>query len=391
MGERHAPVVGVAFPGDTRTRATWSGSPAGIARGLAAAGIDVQHVSAHPPPLVEFLATNVLALRHLHQNRGRSLVRTAKRSRRTARLRPAVAQLRTRALERRIRAAGRLDGLIQIGTGYSPPPGLRVVTFEDMTIVQARRHGYPGWHGLSERAVAARIERQRRSYERAVACCVTTNWAKQSLVDDYGVPAEKVHVVGVGRNHTPPAVPRDWTQPRFLFVGLDWEGKNGPGLLRAFAEVKARIPRARLDVVGNHPRLELDGVEGHGPLRLDNAGEAERVDRLFQTATCFVMPSHREASALVYVEAGAAGLPSIGSAVGGSRELIGDGGQVVDPEDQAALVSAMLELSDARTAARVGAAARRHAEAYTWQAVAERILRALDLPGVPAESLAPFL
>jgi glycosyltransferase involved in cell wall biosynthesis len=384
-------VVGVVFPGDTRTRATWSGSPAGIASGLAAAGVGVQHLSAHPPLAIDFVAKNTLALRHLHDNRGRGLASSAKRSRFMVKLGPEFAQLRTWTLKRRLRARRRLDGLIQIGTGYSLPPDVHGVTFEDMTVVQALRHGYPGWAGLSERAVAARIERQRRCYRQAAACCVTTHWAKQSLVEDYGVPSQKVHVVGVGRNHSPPARQRDWSTPRFLFVGFDWEGKNGPGLLRAFAEVKAHVPSARLDVVGRHPRLGVDGVEGHGPLRLDRPDEAERLDELFQAATCFVMPSHREASAIVYVEAGAAGLPSIGTSVGGSRELIGDGGRVVDPTDSAGLVDAMLELTDPTIAARVGEAAAKHAQAFTWPAVAQRLLRALEVPGLRVDTLEPFL
>ena len=93
----------------------------------------------------------------------------------------------------------------------------------------------------------------------AVACCLTTRWAADSVVADYGIDRDKVHVVGVGRNHSPAPAERDWNSPRFLFVGRDWEGKNGRGLLRAFARVKAQIPDAGLDIVGNHPPLDAEG------------------------------------------------------------------------------------------------------------------------------------
>ena len=39
---------------------------------------------------------------------------------------------------------------------------------------------------------------------------------------------------------------------------------------------------------------------------------------------------------------------------------------------------AMLRLADPATAARLGAAAKRRAEEFTWTAVAQRLLRALE-------------
>ena len=196
----------------------------------------------------------------------------------------------------------------------------------------------------------------------------------------------KVHVVGVGRNHNPPEAERRWTEPRFLFVGVDWARKNGAGVLRAFARLREELPAACLDVVGGHPPLHEPGVTAHGILQLGVPEQQARLEHLFSTATCLVMPSHAEASAIAYVEAAAAGLPSIGTRSGGSDYLIGDGGLVVDPRDDDALLDAMRLLSDPETAARMGAAAKRRSDLFTWPAVGRRLLDALD--GTPAEPLA---
>ncbi|GFG54429.1 glycosyltransferase family 4 protein [Mycolicibacterium agri] len=281
-----------------------------------------------------------------------------------------------------------MDGIIQIGTGYTLRTRVPIVTYEDMTVQQTKVFPYRGWDLLSERAYRSRVRRQHAVYEQAVACCLTSQWAARSVIDDYGVPASKVHAVGVGCNHRAPEsnegkLQRDWSAPRFLFVGIDWERKNGAGVLEAFRSVKKVAPSATLDVVGRHPPLHEAGVTPHGVLRLDDPVEIERLSRLFSEATCFVMPSYTEAFGIAYVEAAAAGIPSIGTVSGGSEFLIGDGGLVIDPYDFQALVSAMLRLCDPRTAARMGAAAKERSAMFTWPAVAERLLRALD--GEPAD------
>ncbi len=135
-----------------------------------------------------------------------------------------------------------------------------------------------------------------------------TSWAARSAIADYGIPHEKVHVVGVGRNHSPRVPPaRDWSIPKFLFVGLDWERKNGAGLLDAFSEVRSRNPAATLSVVGGHPPIEADRVVGHGPLSLSVPEERRRLEALFEASTCFVMPSFHEPAGIVYVEAAGVG------------------------------------------------------------------------------------
>jgi glycosyltransferase involved in cell wall biosynthesis len=271
--------------------------------------------------------------------------------------------------------------IVQVGTGYAVPPGRPVVTLEDMTIRQAIALGIPEWRAQPERSVRARVRLQQASYGRALACCVASDWAAGSVVSDYGVPSEKVHIVGLGRNHDPRPVPREWTTPRFLFVGQDWNRKGGPELLRAFAQIRERAPEATLDVVGAHPPLDADGVRGHGRLALNVPEARDRIQGLFERATCCVMPSRFEPFGIVHVEAAAAGVPSIGTTVGGAGYAIGpEGGRLVPPGDAEALLGAMLELSNPDTAKRMGAAALERSGRFTWRAVAERVLAALHVP-----------
>jgi glycosyltransferase involved in cell wall biosynthesis len=376
--------IGVAFPGDPANRATWSGTPSGVMRGLAEIGVEPVAIQAEPSPLVRAATLNAVTIAYLRP--GRSLRAVALRGRAAAWASPAMAAVNSWASPKRLRQAGALDGIVQIGTGYTLDTDIPIATFEDMTIEQTRGHAYAGWSDISERALQNRIERQRRIYDQAVACCLTSRWAAESVIDDYGIAPAKVHVVGVGRNHTAPAeIERDWTTPRFLFVGMDWPRKNGDAVVQAFARLRETLPDARLDLVGAHPPVDAPGVTGHGVLRMDDPDQHAKLERLFGEATCFVMPSLSEASAIAYVEAGAAGLPSIGTTSGGSDYLIGEGGVVVDPHDHAALLAAMHRLADPVTAQRMGAAAKLRSRMFTWPEVARRLVRALE--GAPTEAV----
>jgi glycosyltransferase involved in cell wall biosynthesis len=358
--------IGVAYPGGPEDPQAWSGIPAGLLRGLREAGASPVPLDASPGRWTEWTARVALAplyppdmLRHP----GRSLLLSD--------LGPEIARLRTRALRRRVHDAPGLDAIVVIAGRCLPPPGPRVVTYEDMTVPLAERLGYPLWRGLPRRALRGRMRIQAELYGRASACCTATAFAARSVEEDYGVPSKKVHVVGVGRNHEPLLGERDWSQPRFLFVGREWERKRGAAVVSAFLRVREHVPGARLDVVGDLPPLHAPGVFAHGPL------EGRAVAELFAAATCFVMPSAVEPVGIAYAEAAAAGIPSIGTRVGGAPEIVGDGGRLVDPDDPCALERAMLELTDAALARRLGAVARERSRRFTWRATAQRILSAL--------------
>jgi glycosyltransferase involved in cell wall biosynthesis len=369
--------IGIAFPGDPSHKATWSGIPFGLTGGLEAAGIEVVPVRVEPPAPLLAACSNAIAARYVRPRR--DLKTVVQEARAAARTSDGVARINSWAAPGALRRAGRLDGIVQIGTGYTLSAAVPVATYEDMTIPQTRTHPYTGWSLLTRRSFAARLARQRRAYEQARACCLTSPWAAESVLNDYGISPQKVHVVGIGCNHVAPAAGRDWGEPRFLFVGLDWERKNGDAVLRAFARLHEELPAARLDLVGGHPPLAPQpGVSGHGVLRLDVAEQHQRLERLFAEATCFVMPSHSEASAIAYVEAASAGLPSIGTSAGGSGYLIGDGGVIVDPGEDEALLAAMHRLADPATAERMGAAAKERSRLFSWEAVASRLLGALE-------------
>ncbi len=372
---KHAPVrrsVGLVYRSGRPGEKAWSGIPSGLARGLSHLGFDAEFVDAEPRSSVTRIAKAWAMV--IHNNRHGGMYA------------PEIRELRRLTARLRASRMGRLDAIIQMGSDFGVPLAGKLVTYEDMTVVQ-RVHVGGLEPVLGTSAVKRWIAGQAKCYDAALGCCAASRWAANSITSDYGVDPRKVHVVGVGRNYEPRPINRDWSRPRFLFIGYEWERKNGPMVLRAFAQVKKGLPDARLDIAGGHPRIDMDGVSTYGPLDFSDARDRARVEALFESATCFVMPSKFEPFGIVYVEAAAAGVPSIGTLVGGARDAIGDAaGLLVDPSDEQALVEAMAIMSDPRRACMMGAAAAERSSLFTWTAVAERIARVLEFPVEPSTS-----
>jgi glycosyltransferase involved in cell wall biosynthesis len=367
--------IGLLYPApDPASPDNWSGTPRGLHDGFTAQGLTVVPVPYRPGPGVQ-QAIAVLA-------------RTGGRRGVAARRSPVASAARSRLLARSFRRAQPLDALVAMQTdvydlakvlGSSMIP---VATYDDGTFAQFQNHADSDLRrsGFPVQDVQMWAARQAIACNRATSACVSTSYGARSIIDDYGVPAERVHVVGMGhrRREIDPSG-RDWSTPRFLFVGVDWGRKNGAAVLAAFAAVRQSYPQATLDIVGDHPVLDAPGVTGHGFLARSDQAAQRKLDGMFARSTAFVLPSRFDPSPIAYLEAASCGLPVIATTEGGAHELIGEAAITVHPDDEAGLIAAMLRLAEPDMARRLGAEALRRSQDSTWLEVSRRILRTLGL------------
>ena len=228
-----------------------------------------------------------------------------------------------------------------------PPRRGLYATFEDMTVRQAIDHGAYGYGELARRQAEAACERQKRWYQGALVCFAQSQWAADSIVNDFGVSPESVLVVGQKvptTSRQQQAIERDWSVPRFLFVGLDWERKNGARVVEGFRSVRSVHPNAELHLVGRVPDVHEPGVTSHGFLDHAIPEDNRAWQHLLSTCTCLAMPSLIEPGGTAHAEALISGVPVIGTDVGGNREVIGRAGIVVTPTDQREITDAMLRM-----------------------------------------------
>jgi glycosyltransferase involved in cell wall biosynthesis len=281
-----------------------------------------------------------------------------------------------------------VDAWLHFTGSYGPVVDGRFVTLSELTpsflIDHMQWTGSFGYPQASKAQLRAAGRKHMAAYRKALACCVPSRWSADELIRE-GVPASKIRIVGYGPNLQPGAPEeRDWSVPTFLFIGWDWERKNGDSVVRAFVRLRERLPHAVLHVIGHHPPLDADGIVGHGPLSVFEPAQHERVVALFRVSTCVVVPSFVEPFGIVYVEAAHAGLPSIGTSIGGTADSVGDGGIVVGPEDEDDLLDAMRKVADPDTARELGSRAAQRAQNFTWEATTDRILEAAGLPPAPS-------
>lgn len=152
------------------------------------------------------------------------------------------------------------------------------------------------------------------------------------------------------------ALARDWDEDelRVLSVGRLATEKNPLLMADVLARLVERDPRWRLIVCGDGPleddlaaRLRELGVDGHAELRGHVSLETGLLD-LYRTSHALLHVSWTEGLPQVLIEAFAAGLPVVATAVGGVADACGDAALLVGPGDADAPAAALERLRTER-------------------------------------------
>lgn len=241
----------------------------------------------------------------------------------------------------------------------------------------------------------------RWSARQAVAVLADSAATKADLVRAYGIAAEKVHVVHLGRDEglaraaDPAALAaaaaaaraRYGVGPRYLlYVGTLQPRKNLARVIAAFAILAGR-PAA------DGVQLVLAGKQGwlyeDLAAQVNRLGLAGRVlfpgyiadgdlPALLSGALAFVYPSLYEGFGIPVLEAGACGVPVITSNTSSLPEVAGDAALLVDPHDVDAIAAAMERLlTDDALRAELIRRGHENVKRFSWEKCARETLAVL--------------
>jgi glycosyltransferase involved in cell wall biosynthesis len=281
--------------------------------------------------------------------------------------------------------------VLALGTETSAclPAGLRHVLFVDATW-ETNVDYYPTTSGVCRRSRRLSEAMEQDALDRVDHVVITSEWARRSLIEHYGMQSSQVTVVPIGANTvcaTDPlelpeiAAARSDGPLRLLWIGSEWDRKGGALAVAATAVLHGRGLPVELHVVGARPHLDPEPwLHVHGFLSFTDDGD--RLQSIFRSAFALVLPTLAEDAGIVFAEAASFAVPSIAPATGGVPTMVADGVSGVLLRDRAPAT----EFADAiealwhdpeRYRALSASARARFEREMTWAHVAEVLVERL--------------
>ena len=216
---------------------------------------------------------------------------------------------------------------------------------------------------------------------------------RSDLISLLQVPPDKITVVHLAANPCFSPVPDGEArqvvhqyalQPGFiLFVGTLEPRKNIPGLLHAYRMLlDSRVTAQPLVLVGDKGWLYeeiLAAVEALGlsdQVRFLDRVPSAHLPALYSAADVLAMPSFYEGFGLPALEAMACGTPVIVADRASLPEVVGEAGELVDPDDPGAIAGALTRvLTEEPLRVEMGKLGLERAATFSWDRVARETLK----------------
>lgn len=239
------------------------------------------------------------------------------------------------------------------GLAFGAMPDIARREAERLKLVALVHHPLSLETGLSE----SQAEDLRQSEATALACVhgivVTSEETARTLVSDFDVQRDAVHVVIPGTEHAEPALGgADGDPPMILAVGSLTQRKDHATLIVALAQLRDRrwqcriVGSDRMDSACASALRQQIADQGLSD-RIAVTGAVDDVDAEYARADIFALASRYEGFGMVFAEAMARGLPIIGCRGGAVPDLVPDSaGILLAPGDAGGIAKALAILID---------------------------------------------
>lgn len=159
----------------------------------------------------------------------------------------------------------------------------------------------------------------------------SSTWAANIAIEKYSIEKRKVLVIPFGANLD--SIPEKFERTlapnvcNLLFIGTNWHNKGGPIALECLEYLSEKGIKAHLTICGCNPEemINSDKVTLYPFLNKNDPKDFKTLSELYKNSTFFILPTRLEAYGIVFCEAAAYSLPSIGTNTGGVSSAIAEG------------------------------------------------------------------
>lgn len=244
------------------------------------------------------------------------------------------------------------DALVLLdGLALGAMPELVAAHSARLRLIALIHHPLALENGLAP-ASAERLRRSEEAALRSVRHVIVTSAFTRDSLSSYGVASARISVVEPGTDSAPLAQGSRDGSCEILCVANLIPRKGHDLLIEALTDVQHL--RWRLTCVGSLQRSQqtaaalrrqIDAAGLGARIRVPGELDGAALERCFQAADLFVLPTRHEGFGMVVAEAVAHGLPVLATRTGAIPDLVlPDAGIVVPPNDAAALREALSRL-----------------------------------------------
>ncbi|MEW6618027.1 MAG: glycosyltransferase family 4 protein [bacterium] len=280
------------------------------------------------------------------------------------------------------------------------------ITLDNLFIRNLRNHGIPAILGAHDILPLSSNKEYRHSYRKiynnATAILAFSEYGKNQLISNFGIPLSKIQVLFFGMSEGEKTFCRkdqiisreklglQIDEPIILCFGQIKKNKGLKYLLDAFAGVLVQEPKARLLVIGRPWKVSLKpyfeqvkrlGIGQRVLFRPELVSEEVARDFLIASDVVVLPYTYLYQSAVLSLVC-SVGKPIIATRVGNIPEILQDGetGYLVPPEDAKALEEAMLDvISNPEEAQRRGYRAQEMMQKnYSWERFCQELEKTLE-------------
>lgn len=212
------------------------------------------------------------------------------------------------------------------------------------------------------------VNLEKSVYKNSTINFTMSSHVSRSMHEHYQCPKERIKNVYVGSNSKNTPInnnEKQYDKQNILFLGVAWERKGGPQLIKAFQKVRLSLPNSTLTIVGCSPEIDVENCNVIGRVSL------HEVNQYYEQASVFCLPTRLEPFGIVFIEAFSHKLPVIASNIGAIPDFITEGinGYTSDPDDIESLTTHLIDLLSSPTKCKLFGEAGYELikDKYTWE------------------------